>query len=336
MDNPRVLLAIALSFLVLLIWQAWMQDYGPQPQTVEQTVAGTDPEAAGAAEDLPDAPQDQPPASDPDQVAVQLPEGQRVEIVTDVFRAVIDTRGGGLREVDLLQYPQTTEPDSPPFRLLEESPGQLFIAQSGLRAGEGPEPTHHATFRADQSHFEMAADADTLEVPLHWSDGQGVEVTKLYRFRRGSYLVEVEFQVRNGSASDWSARPYFQLQRTPKQQESRLLYTYTGGVLSSPEEKYQKISFDDMQDDDLSRDVKDGWAAMIEHYFVAAWIPPAERIERYYTRALRGERYVIGSIGPSLSVPAGGTKSTQARLFVGPKLQHAMEEVAPGLELTVD
>ena len=339
MDNPRVLLAIALSFLILLIWQAWMEDYGPRPEPGQQA-AETESQAAAPTPpipgDLPTAPTEQAVAGAAEDVGAQLPAGERVEVVTDVFHALIDTRGGDLRQVDLLQYPQSRDKDSEPFRLLEESPQQLFVAQSGLRAGAGPEPTHHAQFSVDQTRFELDDGSEVLEVPLRWSNGSGVEVTKLYRFRRGSYVVEVEFQVRNQSGADWSARPYYQLQRTPLQQESRLLYTYTGGVLYSQEEKYEKISFDDMSDENLSRDVSGGWAAMIQHYFLAAWIPPADQTERYYTRALKGERYVIGMIGAPLSVAAGDEATGQTRLFVGPKLQHVMEKVAPGLELTVD
>jgi YidC/Oxa1 family membrane protein insertase len=337
MDNPRVLLAIALSFLVLLIWQAWMQDYGPQQQVPEPVTEKSDtaqvPTVGG--EDLP-AVAEEPALQATEPLTVQLPEGQQVEVVTDQFRAIIDTRGGDLRQVDLLQYPQSTKADSPPFRLMETSTRQLFIAQSGLRIGKGPEPTHHATFRADQRKFELSADADQLEVPLHWTDGKGVEVTKIYRFHRDSFVVDVEFLINNQSEEVWKAQPYFQLQRTPLAETSRLLYTYTGGVIYSAEEKYEKISFDDMQEQNLNREIIGGWAAMLQHYFVGAWVPPADQAQRYYTRALQGERYVIGLIGPSLSVSPSGQQSTGTRLFVGPKLQHAMEKVAPGLELTVD
>ncbi len=337
MDNPRVLLAIALSFLVLLIWQAWMQDYGPQ-QPAEPAPVTAQPDSAlpaGGGEDLPAA-HDAPVSQQAEQVALQLPAGQKVEVITDMFRAVIDTEGGDLREVDLLKYPVTLKPDSPAFRLMETSAEQLFIAQSGLRVGKGAEPTHHASFAVDRHKFELAKDSDVIEVPLRWSDGQGLEVTKIYRFRRGSYVVDVEFQVNNQGAATWKAQPYFQLQRTPLQSTSRFIHTYTGGVLYSPEDKYQKISFDDMEKANLAREVTGGWAAMIQHYFVGAWIPPAAQPERYYTRALQGQRYVIGMIGESLSVPAGGQQSSQAQLFVGPKLQRVLESVAPGLELTVD
>lgn len=343
MDNPRVLLAIALAFLVLLMWQAWMRDYGPQPQPQQTAPAASAPDstdaavppAAGSGEDLPAAHDDslQQPAEAP---PAQLPSGQQVEVVTDVFHAVIDTRGGDLREVDLLKYPVTLQPDSPPFKLMETGAEQLFIAQSGLRAGTGPEPTHHASFHADSNRYELGAESEQVEVPLRWSDGKGLEVTKIYRFRRDSYVVEVEFRVTNGGGEVWKAQPYYQLQRTPLQNTSRFIHTYTGGVLYSPEEKYQKIGFDDMRDANLNREVTGGWAAMIQHYFVGAWIPPAEQAERYYSRALQGERYVIGMIGPLLSVAPGSEQSSAARLFVGPKLQHRMQAVAPGLELTVD
>jgi YidC/Oxa1 family membrane protein insertase len=338
MDNPRILLAIALSFLVLLIWQAWMQDYGPKPvpqQVSTQEAAPGISAPESSPEDLPAAPDDQSPEIG----AVEkpkLPAGQRIEVTTDLFKAQIDTRGGDLRQVALLKYKVGTEPDSPPLLLLEDGDKQLFIAQSGLRIGKGDEPTHHAEFQASKYSYELAADADVLEVPLRWTNSQGVEVVKLYRFRRGSYAIEVEHLASNQGAEEWKARPYYQLQRTPLQETSRFLYTYTGGVLYSPEERYEKISFDDMQDENLSRDIIAGWAAMLQHYFVAAWVPPADETERYYTRALQGERYVIGMIGPALSAVPDSTVSTKARLWVGPKLQHAMEAVAPGLELTVD
>ena len=340
MDNPRVLLTIALSFLVLLIWQAWMQDYGPKPETVptvEQSATGAaDTPVARLEEDLPTAPVDQPATTQQEPVAVQIPEGQQVEVITDLFHVVIDTQGGDLRQADLLQYPATDEEGSPPFRLLEQNSRQIFISQSGMRAGTGAEPTHHATFTVDRNRFELDADADVVEVPLYWNNDNGVEVFKVYRFRRGSYVVELEYRVRNSSDELWKGRPYYQLQRTPLQNESRLLYTYTGGVLYSPEEKYEKISFDDMQDVNLDREVKDGWAAMIQHYFLAAWAPPAGEVDRYYTRALPGQRHVIGVLVPSLNVEPGSEEIRTARLYVGPKLQHVMEKVAPGLELTVD
>lgn len=339
MDNPRVLLSIALSFLILLIWQTWMDDYGPKPLPEQ---AGTSIDAgvsSTAAEELPLAPADTQVRSATGETpapANELQQGQQITVNTDMFRAIIDTQGGDLRRLELLHYPQTSKKDSPSFNLLEDNPNQLFIAQSGLRVKEGPEPTHHATFTASSTSYTLEEGKDHLEVALNWTDGKGVEVTKLFRFKRGSYVIDVEFQVDNTGSTEWSGRPYWQLQRTPKEQESRFLYTYTGGVLYSPAEKYEKIDFGDMEDANLGRNVSDGWAAMIEHYFLAAWIAPVGEEEHYYTQALPGERYVIGYFSPSMKVAAGEQKSSVSRLYAGPKLQHVLEATAPGLKLTVD
>lgn len=344
MDNPRVLLAIALSFIILLMWQSWMDDYGPAPgqqQVVEGTATETDGNTATRA---PAAPADMP-TSDikktvdalPDSTTAVQPEGEQIEVLTDTYRAIIDTRGGTLVELDLLQYPETHDPDSPPFKLLEEGESQLFIAQSGLRTGKtDAEPNHHALFTADQTSYQLADGADTVVVPLHWTNSNGVQVTKTYRFSRGSYVIEVGFDVVNNGSTPWSARPYYQLQRTPLQKKSRFLYTYTGGVIYSPEEKYEKIKFKDMEEENLSRDIKGGWAAMLQHYFLGAVIPDPDVTAHYYTRALGNERYLIGFSDQGLNVSPGEQVSTGIRVFAGPKLQHIMAKVAPGLELTVD
>jgi YidC/Oxa1 family membrane protein insertase len=199
MDNPRVLLAIALSFIILLLWQTWVDDYGPAPQ--QQVVEGTAENGSNiAGDEVPQSTANDMPASEitaqkalgalPEATPTSLPAGQLIEVLTDTYRAVIDTRGGELVEIDLLQYPETREPDSPPFRLLERGDAQLFIAQSGLRTGKtDAEPNHHAMFTADQTRYELANDADVIEVPLHWSNEDGVQVTKIYRFRRGSFVV---------------------------------------------------------------------------------------------------------------------------------------------------
>ncbi|VAW76196.1 Inner membrane protein translocase and chaperone YidC, long form [hydrothermal vent metagenome] len=345
MDNPRVLLAIALSFLILLIWQSWMEDYGPPPvqQSIESTVNGEATEGTlqpALPNDMPSseiAAQKMPAADALPDAQTALPSGQLIEVLTDTYRAIIDTRGGDLIEVDLLEYPQSREPGSPPFKLLERGDAQLFIAQSGLRTGKtDAEPNHHALFSSDKTRYQLDDGADVIEVPLQWTDGNGIHVTKIYRFRRGSYLVEVDFEIDNQSDASWNARPYYQLQRTPLQNTSRLLYTYTGGVLYSPEEKYEKISFDDMQDENLSREVTAGWVAMLQHYFLAALIPDPAATTHNYTRALGNERYLIGFSDVGLTVAPGEQARTGVKLFAGPKLQHMMAKVAPGLELTVD
>ncbi|MFV1972246.1 MAG: membrane protein insertase YidC [Thiohalobacterales bacterium] len=338
MDNQRLFLFVALSFVLLLLWQAWVKDYGPAPQATPPAVTTDSASPAATGADLPAAPAEPLPHAAAVPEEITLPAAQQVVVETDLLRVLIDTSGGDLRQVDLLAYPVSTEPGSEPFRLLNDSLPNLFVLQSGLRTPDGEEPTHYAVYRADQNYYRLADGADSVQVPLSWRSAEGVEVTKLYTFHRGSYEIDLEHRVTNGSGSDWHGRQYRQLQRTQVAEtgQSSFIYTYMGGVLYSPEEKYEKIKFDHMLDEDLDRTVTDGWAAMLQHYFLGAIIPETGEANRYYTKTLSGARYVIGLISPQRLVPAGATTSFSNRLFIGPKLQDVMEKVAPGLQLTVD
>ena len=340
MDNQRLFLFVALSFVILLLWQAWVEDYAPPPPPPAEVTEGAPavPAAPGDA-DLPVTPQAVPAIDTALPETGLLKSADAIEVETDLFKIRIDTTGGDLRQADLLDYPATNEKDSPPFRLLNDSLPNLFIVQSGLRANSGTEPTHHVTYSVEQTSYRMPDDADTLEVPLVWRSPEGVEVIKRYTFHRGSYVVDLDHIVTNNSGSDWQGREYRQLQRTQVAEtgQSTFIYTYMGGVIYSPEEKYEKIKFDEMLEADLDRTITDGWAAMLQHYFLGALIPPAGVAEHYYTKTLSNARYVIGLIAPSWRTVADGESGTfSTRLFIGPKLQDQMREVATGLELTVD
>jgi YidC/Oxa1 family membrane protein insertase len=341
MDNQRLFLFVALAFVVLMLWQAWIEDYGPvpqveSPQLQEGQVAA--PAAVDTAEDIPSPVKETVPGSTPVAETGLLKTGQPVRVVTDLYDLVIDTTGGDLRRAELVDYAVTTEPDSPRFRLLNDELPNLFIVQSGLRAASGVEPTHHISYNAEQSHYRMTDTQDSLTVPLLWRSPDGVEVIKRYTFHRGSYVVDIEHVVNNNSGTDWSGRQYRQLQRTQVAEtgQSTFIYTYMGGVIYSPEEKYEKVKFEDMQEQDLDRSVTDGWVAMLQHYFLGALIPDSGSAEHYYSKTLSSARYVIGMIAPQRTIPAGESGVFSTRLFLGPKLQDEMREVATGLELTVD
>ena len=344
MDNQRLFLFVALSFVMLLLWQAWVEDYGPvatpesaDPQTQTTTDLLSD-SVPGGGDDIPSASGDSVAQVSALTDTELLKTTQYVEVETDLFKIRIDTTGGDLRQADLLAYMENTDADSPPFRLLNDSLPNLFVIQSGLRASVGTEPTHHVIFTPEQTSYRMGEAADTLVVPMTWRSPEGVEVTKRYVFHRGSYAIDLQHEVRNESGADWHGRQYRQLQRTQVAEtgQSTFIYTYMGGVIYSPEEKYEKIKFDDMVDSNLDRTITDGWAAMLQHYFLGALIPARGEADRYYTKTLSNSRYVIGMISPGQNVAAGDSALFETQIFIGPKLQDEMKQVAPGLELTVD
>ena len=346
MDNQRLFLFVALSFVVLLLWQSWMEDYGPASQVETAVVENAQSPAtatalpAGSADtaDIPGAPADMATMERALPDTDVLKKGQFIDVTTDLFHIKIDTTGGDLRQADLLDYKATTDPDSPPFRLLNDSLPNLFVIQSGLRASVGTEPTHHVVYTAEQGSYRMADDADELQVSMIWRSPEGVEVVKRYIFHRGSYAVGLQHEVRNNSTAEWQGRQYRQLQRTQVAEtgQSSFIYTYMGGVIYSPEEKYEKITFEDMLDEKLDRSITDGWAAMLQHYFLGALIPASAETDRYYTNTLSSSRYVIGMISPNREVAPGSSALYETTIFIGPKLQDEMKQLAPGLELTVD
>ena len=342
MDNQRLILFVALSIVILLLWQAWQKEFGtpPQVKTATSTVESTVPSAT----DIPAAPAEQKkaaaaPSSSPAAPTVTaektIEKGERIHIQTDVFQAVIDTRGGDLRDVKFPHYPVSVNKPNQPFQLLNDDTAKIFIAQSGLLANTAA-PSHHALYHAAHKDYKLADGAADLKVPLTWTSDKGITVTKIYTFHRGSYVVDVSFDVANNGKQAWKGRQYRQLERAKVGRKSRFVYTFIGGAISSVENKYKKLSFDEMQKDPLSSDLKGGWAAMVQHYFIAAWVPGQDETNHYYTKSLGDDLYVLGLSSAEKTIPAGGKGDFDSHLYVGPKLQDKLAAVAPHLELTVD
>lgn len=349
MDNQRLILFLALSFVLFLGWEAWQEDYAPKPVTssdssTEMSAPAMASSAAQAPSDVPMAQQTQldqsvkadTPAA-PTTGMEESTSSQRIHVVTDTLDVIIDTRGGDIRQADLLKYPIASDKPDEPFRLMKDSLPNLFVAQSGLLSNNNA-PDHYASFKAEKSSFELQPGQDALRIPLTWQDDTGIKVTKTIIFHRGQYVIDVEQKVENGSATEWQGRQYRQLQRSRPDGsgESMFIHTYTGGVIYSEEEHYEKITFDDMKDANLSRDIDGGWAAMIQHYFLGAIIPPKDETNHFYTKSAGDDRFIIGLVSPSKTVNSGQTDTFTTRLYVGPKDQAVLEEMGDNLDLTVD
>lgn len=339
MDNLRLILFMTLAFLGMLLYQAWQNDYGPAPAVVaESTGQGT-----SAPGDTPDAPKQ----ADIDNAAPSIPGLEEaptsagaslVKVRTDILDLVIDTRGGTVVDARLIDYPVAVNRPEEKYRLLSQRPSDYFIAQSGLLGADTERtPTHEAVFAAESDQFELKEGEDILTVDLHWQSSDGVRVVKRYTFNRGSYVVQLEQLVSNGSDTAWTGRDYRQLQRgEPTESGNALMYTYTGGAVYSQEDKYQKYDFEELGSGQLDRDVVDGWVAMIQHYFLTAIVPPRGEQQHFYGKRLSNGRAVIGAYSPAKTVQPGSGDSFTGLMFIGPKLQAELEATAEGLDLTVD
>ncbi|MDD1622463.1 MAG: membrane protein insertase YidC [Methylococcaceae bacterium] len=355
MDNIRFVLVMAMLMISYMLWESWQIDYGPKPQAFisdKPTVAGNSDKGTATAPSQPSASQS---GSNATPVAA-APTDKIITVKTDVFALEIDTQGGTLRNLDLLQYAHekvntvvdkayaligmdAPEKNLSPIRLFDNSPENLFLAQSGLVASDNSAagPDHHATFSAEKTAYVLQEGQEQLSIPLTWTNDQGLRVTKTFTFKRGSYAISLEHKVSNQSPKPWTGRQYDQLLRIEHSDKSgnNFIRTFSGGVVYTDKDKYKKINYEDMGDN-LNVTSQGGWSAMIQHYFASAWIPPADQENHFYTKALNDARYVIGSYSPDTTIQANGEGVFNAQLYAGPKIQPVLEALAPGLELTVD
>lgn len=353
MDNIRFVLVVTFAMLVIMLQQAWQLDYGPKPE-VATVITPVDKK-----EELPNAGNTQTATNAVLNPITTAPSAKIIKIKTDVLALEINTEGGTVQNLDLLNYPvekdntivnsiraligmANAEKNYSPVRLFNSDKEKLFLAQSGLITSKGiTAPTHLTIFNADSDNYQLAQGQDSISVPLTWTDNNGLSVTKVFTFKRGNYDITVSQKVSNHSGAIWSGRQYQQLLRVPDESGKGNMLTggmraYDGGVIYTQKEKYQKISFSDMAEKTLNVSTQGGWTALIQHYFASAWIPPANEENHFYTKQHSDNRYVIGSYSPEISVDNDKELSFDSQLFAGPKIQPMMENIAKGLELTVD
>lgn len=340
MDNQKLFLFIALSLVIMLIFGAWQERQRPVGQPIDQTAINLPSDAPGAPvikdASVPDVPKE---------IAVKKPVveatiaggGERISVLTDRLKVEINTLGGEISRVWLPTYPVSQDQPDEPFVLLNNTEPNIFIAQSGLLSSQGSAPDHHALYQIEQAEYVLVEGEDELKVRLYWSGEDGIKITKTFTFHRDDYLIDVDFEVQNASASSWQGRLYSQFQRTDVGRESFFIYTYTGGVVSSSWDPYEKVDFSDMAEWKPEQPYNQGgWVAMLQHYFLGAWIPDPEDANHYYTKALAEGRYMLGLTGKEKTVAVGENSHLSIGLYVGPKEQHRLEAIEPNLRLTVD
>ena len=360
MPNMRPFLIVAILVTLYFLWDAWQRDYGPQPATSPAASATSDPTSSTAADapaapavpddaDVPTAPSTTVAgtAETPAPMATTEAATRRITVETDVLRVVIDTRGGSVVSAELVDYRIDPKEAEPVVRLLDDAAERFFIAQSGLvgAAGGPAAPDHRAVFSAEGDSFRLEEGRETLEVPLSWTGEDGLAVTRTLTFTRGSYAIGQRTVVSNAGSAPWTGSEYRQLQRVAPVRAGGFSFTdpeqyaFVGASWYSPENRFEKLKFDNFRTEPLNRSFAGGWGAMQQHYFFAAWLPPAAESTQYSTAVLDGQgapRYLIRLMSPALTVAPGASATFESRLYAGPKLQQHVREIADGLVYTVD
>lgn len=338
MESQRNFLLIGLVLVSFLLWQQWQTDYGPKPvqptQPVEQVAPGT-PSAA-----IPQVTQStndsDVPVSEESVVPVAAADSQTlIKVTTDTLDLLIEPRGGDVVSANLVQFPVTQGSDDS-YSLLRPNANTLYIAQSGLIGRDAIDTTQgRPDYITSQDAYSL--DGEELVVPLKWASKEGLIVEKRFIFKRGQHRVDVEYHITNTSQATKQFKQYAQLKQSIVGEEgSMFMPTYRGGAYSTKNDRYEKFSFDDMEDERLNVTTVGGWAGMIEHYFVSAWVPPQDQTNQIYSNVFQGRYAAIGYTGEAFDVPVGETVTSASILYLGPKDQETLKEIAFGLDLTVD
>ena len=334
MDTQRLILFFVFSFSLLLLWEAWQKASQP-PQTAAAPTESVPSPSAAPGKPAPIQPQAVPPASGAARPGTTAVTHGRIQVNTDLVHAEIDTEGGDIAYLELLEHQDTGDKSKP---VVLFGPEHRYAAQSGF-IGEGL-PNHRTLYTSDQKQVVLKPGENNVEVRLEAPGPQGVKAIKTLRFTRGSYLIEVRQEIENQSASPISAHAYFQLVRDGNSpaDSNRMARTYTGTAVYSDQDKFKKVSFSDIDNGKTpySKTAADGWVAMIQHYFVAAIIPPEHKQRENYTRKLSDDYYAVGVIEPVGEVQPGTRASASAEIYAGPQEQSILKTTAPGLDLVVD
>ncbi|HWN30411.1 MAG TPA: membrane protein insertase YidC [Burkholderiales bacterium] len=332
MDTQRLFLLIVFCLSVFLLVDAWQRGNSPaqaphaeQPVKTQQ-VAPTPSEKLAAVQQAQTSPQ-----------AAATEAGKKISVKTDYLLAEIDTAGGDLRKLELMKHRDTLD-EKKNFLLLQNNPEHIYVAQSGLIGHDLA--THKTQFSAEAANYELKPGAERLEVRLTAPALDGIKVTKVYTFRKSSYLMDVSYEISNNSAIPLQPFAYFQFLRDgkPPAGETKLVPTYTGPAIYTEQEKFEKIEFASIDKGKAKypQNADNGWIAMLQHYFVAAWLPKDKTPREFYAKKLGEDLYSVGTILPVPKIDSGKTATITVPLYAGPQEQDSLSKLAPGLGLTVD
>lgn len=344
MDIRRLFLYSALALVVYSLWTSWQIDYPPAVMPQQQaSLEASLPDDNSGHRMLPMMSPSAGESSNSMQVSSVTSSkeiGPRVHVKTDVLDLSIDMQQGDIVSAKLLDYPESVKEKNKPFTLLQDNPMQRYVADSSLFVIKNQQVEHVATnYNSEKMQYFILPGQENLTVVLTGASSDGLRIKKTFTFKKGSYLIDVKYDVVNEGAATWKGYMNTQLLRTtPAEDKSSMFHvgSFTGASYSVPgQHRYRKIEFKEMTKTNLDVEATGGWIAMQQHYFLTAWIPQSDSKNRFYTRSAGGD-YTIGNVSAPIVVEPQHTATEGTRLYLGPEITDVLKPIAPGLDLTVD
>ena len=339
LDIFRGIFAGLLFIIGLTLWNDWQAAHPQTDHAQSTSISNTLNANNAAAPSAISAASSSQTESNILQINANTRNKNLISVHTDVLDLKIDPIGGALVHAALLHYPNSLQ-DSSPFVLFNKKSSEFYTAQSGLISPQGPDYQESAVYQSHSTDYNLDPKSDQLIVPLTWQHN-GLTVNKTFVFTRGSYLIHVLFKINNQSQQVWQGQLYAQLKHTSQVNHTNngflQMNPFTGAVLSSPEKRYTKFSYPDLSKTPINQTIMNGWMAIEQHYFISAWIPNPNENFQYSSQLFDNNNlYAINLLGSNLNVLPGQEKNIELKLYVGPSIAKKLEQIAPGLNLTVD
>ena len=337
MDLQRLFLFLIFAFSLMLVWDGWQRYQHPEQLSVAASKDVLKPQPV-----LPAGPSQailaETGTATIAQQSAQRATGKTIRVKTDILEVEISTIGGDISRLVLLKHPDSLDKTKPLVLFNRGKGTHNYTAQSGL-IGVGL-PNHNSLFVAEQDQYELSESADQLQVRLKAIGDSKLMVTKVITFHKGSYLIDITYELENSGQQATAVSSYFQLIRDSVAPEGslRFLPTYTGVAVYTDKEKLKKVEFSDIDKGkaEYPKQSDNGWIGVLQHYFVAAWLlPNAKSNSEFFSHKLEGGLYSVGLVLPSVVVDPGQKTSVGSTLYAGPT-EANLDKIAPGLGLTVD
>ena len=325
MDVQRIILAVIFSFSSLMLWQSW-QKFNIPASTAEVVVHQTEPGKSSIQQ------------AEVIRQENLLQQGSVVSIQTDTLQAQINTLGGDVQQIALLNY-HDLQHKNVPLMLLQDTATNKFVAQSGLLGNQLP--THKSLFQAKAKNYVLMKGQTELVVPLYWDDAAtGIQVEKDYVFYPDSYRIDVRWTVHAPHPLTEPIEAYFQFVRDGKAPigESKVVHTFTGPAFYTQASKFKKVSFESLNkhEQQIPPAANNGWVAIVQHHFVSAWLPKNGEHREFYAKALGNGLYKAGVLLSGNKISSNTVWQMDVPLYVGPQIQKTLAGLAPGLTYVVD
>ncbi|MBF0439753.1 MAG: membrane protein insertase YidC [Magnetococcales bacterium] len=330
--DKRTLLAISLSFVLLVVYQTISDLYLAPPPVVQQTteaaketdtVKVVEPEQAKSVPirtiDMPKDPQE-----------------RRFEFDNGVIKGQISSLGGMLAELKFLKHFDKLQAEGgQPIQFMNNAGPHLFFEESGFLAEVGVElPTRNTQWQREGS----GTVGPGVPLVLSWENSKGLRFEKVFSFEKGSYLFTTVDRVINKSAQPvtlFHFAHFVRIEPKAEDQQAMAISDFQGPMGYLDNVRVQHV-YDDLKKHDQRTNGQDGWIGFSDKYFLAAIVPDLPGSTKKYYFDYDEPSHRTGVVTSKQEIQPNGQLEKKSRLFIGPKELNVLESLDLKLERSID